>query len=334
MSSIETETGDSPGGIYAIVPTPLKDNEELDGAGLKHLLNYYVESGCHGVVILGSGGEFAYLSYEERMRVTKDAIEAVAGRIPLVVGAGFGSRLETLKFIEDVGGWDIDGFLVIGPTYFLAGFDAVHVCFSRLCEASRKPIFYYHFPQATGLFFSPQQIAKLLSIEGMVGMKDSIVNMRAMAAHIESTDALSTGHRKSIFAGHSFAIPDTLRRGGAGAMAILPSVAPRLIIETYDACLSQDPNRARGLQDRILNLIPLMNDLGPPVSLQRAAFKLLFHSPIALRSRPQSRVAVIKETLRQLGHPIGNRVRSPQTQLAEGEAQQIAALIQRNELRM
>jgi 4-hydroxy-tetrahydrodipicolinate synthase len=89
VGSIETETGDSSGGIYAIVPTPLKDNEELDGAGLKHLLNYYVESGCHGVVILGSGGEFAYLSYEERMRVTKDAIEAVAGRIPLVVGGGW-----------------------------------------------------------------------------------------------------------------------------------------------------------------------------------------------------------------------------------------------------
>jgi 4-hydroxy-tetrahydrodipicolinate synthase len=97
------ETGDSPRGIYVIVPTPLKDNEELDSAGLKHLLNYYVESGCHGVVVLGSGGEFAYLSYEERTRVTKDAIEAVAGRVPLVVGAGFGSRIETLKFIEDVG---------------------------------------------------------------------------------------------------------------------------------------------------------------------------------------------------------------------------------------
>ncbi len=334
MNSIETETGDSPRGIYVIVPTPLKDNEELDSAGLKHLLNYYVESGCHGAVILGSGGEFAYLSYEERTRVTKDAIEAVAGRIPLVVGAGFGSKLETLKFIEQVGRWDVDGFLVIVPTYFPVGFDAVYDCFSLLCDASRKPIFYYHFPQATGLFFSPQQIAKLLSIEGMVGMKDSIVNMRAMGAHIDSTGALRTGHRKSIFAGHSFAIPDTLNRGGAGAMAILPSVAPRLIVETHDACLSQDAGRAQGLQDRILNLIPLMNDLGPPVSLQRAAFKLLFHSPIALRSRPQSRVAVIKETLRQLGHPIGNRVRGPQPQLAEGEAQQIAALIQRNEIRM
>ena len=59
MSFIATEMGDSPRGIYVIVPTPLKDNEELDSAGLKHLLNYYVKSGCHGVVVLGSGGEFA-----------------------------------------------------------------------------------------------------------------------------------------------------------------------------------------------------------------------------------------------------------------------------------
>jgi dihydrodipicolinate synthase/N-acetylneuraminate lyase len=329
-----TETGDSPRGIYVIVPTPLKDNEELDSAGLKHLLNYYVESGCHGVVVLGSGGEFAYLSYEERTRVTKDAIEAVAGRVPLVVGAGFGSRIETLKFIEDVGPWDVDGFLVIVPTYYPVGFEALYDSFSALCAASRKPIFYYHFPQVTGLFFSPQQIAKLLSIEGMAGMKDSIVNMREMRAHIEWTGKLPNGQRKSIFSGHSFAIADNLKCGGAGAMAILPSVVPRLIVETYDACLRQDAHRASGLQDRIFNLIPLMNDLSLPVSLQRTAFKLLFHSPIALKSKPQSRVAVIKETLRQLGHPIGNRVRSPQPQLAEGEAQRIAMLIRRNELVM
>ncbi|MDH3817533.1 MAG: dihydrodipicolinate synthase family protein [Myxococcales bacterium] len=334
MNSIATETGDSPRGIYVIVPTPLKDNEELDSPGLKHLLNYYVESRCHGVVVLGSGGEFAYLSYEERTRVTKDAIEAVAGRVPLVVGAGFGSRIETLKFIEEVGRWDVDGFLVVVPTYYPAGFDAVYDSFSLLCDASRKPIFYYHFPQVTGLFFSPQQIAKLLAIEGMAGMKDSIVNMREMRAHIEWTGKLPNGNAKSIFSGHSFAIPDTLKRGGAGAMAILPSVVPRLIVETYDACLSDDARRAKNLQDRIFNLIPLMNDLNLPVSLQRSAFKLLFRSPIALKNKPQSRVAVIKETLRQLGHPIGNRVRSPQPQLAEGEAQQIAMLIRRNELAM
>lgn len=97
------------------------------------------------------------------MRVAKDAVETVGGRVPLVVGAGFGSKIETLKLIEEVGQWDVDGFLVIVPTYYPVGFDAVYDCFSRLCAASRKPIFYYHFPQVTGLFFSPQQLAKLHS---------------------------------------------------------------------------------------------------------------------------------------------------------------------------
>ena len=105
------------GGVYAVVPTPLYDDESVDYEGLEHLLNYYIDSGCHGAVVLGSGGEFPYFSFEERIQIVKTSVKAVQGKIALLAGAGFSFSLaETKLFLKEAGTLGLDGFLVILPT--------------------------------------------------------------------------------------------------------------------------------------------------------------------------------------------------------------------------
>ena len=72
-------------GVIPVVPTPLKEDESLDLTGLKRLVNYYIENGCHGILVLGSGGEFPYFSFEEKLEIVKTACEAADGRIKLLV---------------------------------------------------------------------------------------------------------------------------------------------------------------------------------------------------------------------------------------------------------
>ena len=147
-------------GVNVVVPTPLKEDESLDSEGLKHLINYYIESGCHGILVLGSAGEFPYFSFEERLQIVSDAVAAVDGRVPLMVGVGFNSQVETLSFIKQAETMAVDSFLVITPTFFPAEFEDVHRYFTAVCDASSRSVLYYNYPQMTGIFLTPEQIVK------------------------------------------------------------------------------------------------------------------------------------------------------------------------------
>jgi len=314
-------------GVFVVVPTPLNDDESLDSKGLQHLINYYIESGCHGLLILGSGGEFPYFTLAERNQIVRTAVKAVKGRVPLLAGAGFFSEAETMVFIKEAGSSKIDGFLVIVPTYYPVSFEAVFTFYSRVSRESKRPILYYHYPQQTGLFFSPEQLAAILKLENVVGMKDSVLSVPGIKKHIDLVREWDV----SVFSGNALAMKKILRGGGDGVIAVLPSVAPRLVVDCYHAC-RDELKEAADLQKRILNLLPLLNTFELPVYVQTGGFKILSSLPISMKGRNPSKTAIIKETLRQLGHPITARVRSPQPQLREREKKSISALIEKNNL--
>ncbi len=315
-------------GVYAVVPTTLKEDEGLDSRGLQHLIDYYIESGCHGLLILGSGGEFPYFSYAEKTKIVQDSIAAVNGRVPLLVGAGFMSHVETMAFVGEVGERRIDGFLVITPTFFPAGFDDVYKLYSQICGASKKPVLYYHYPQMTGLFFSPEEISRLLSIEGMLGMKDSIINIAEIEKHIKSSP-------KAVFAGNSFEMQKVVDVGGSGFIEVTSSFAPGLVVDCYNACLEKDVPRAEKLQEKILDLMTILSSFKVKPSEMKKRYKAGAELPVdALKNRNASRSAVVKETLRQLGHPITSKARSPQPQVTDADRQAIVEIIKENQLSM
>lgn len=317
-------------GVYAVVPTPLLEDEELDSACLRHLIDYYIESGCHGLLILGSAGEFPYFSYAEKIKIVKDAIAAVKGRVPLLVGAGFSSFVETTSFIKEMGGMQVDGVLVITPTFFPVGFDDVYKFYSQICQESPKPILYYNYPQMTQLFFSPEQISRLLSLRGMAGIKDSILNTKEMGRHLKPV----RNRNMAFFAGNAFAMQKVLDMGGAGVIEVTSSFAPRLVVDCYNAYIEKDFNRVKIRQDQILNLIPILSSFSPSAGIQKRMVKIISSLPITMKGRNTSRAAVVKETLRQLGHPITAKVRSPQLQITAVEKEAIQSVIRRNCLEM
>lgn len=123
-------------GIYTVVPTPLHEDESIDLAGLRHLINFYTDAGCHGLLILGSGGEFPYFTFEERLQILRTAAEEAGQRLKILAGVGFASLRESTAFIETAGREKIDGFLVVLPTYYPLPFDDVLSLYRRLCVLS------------------------------------------------------------------------------------------------------------------------------------------------------------------------------------------------------
>lgn len=314
-------------GIYPVVPTPLHIDEQVDHRGLKHLIDYYIACGCQGLVVLGSGGEFPYFTLEEKRAIIVSAARACAKRVPLVAGCGFYSLQDTRAFFSACKGIPLDGLLVALPTYFPLKFDDVFAYYQEICRDAPCPILYYHFPQMTGLFFTPEQLGRILRINGISGIKVSAFCLREMRQLLKQVPADTF----SLFAGVGFLLRHTIAMGGRGVIDPIASFAPRLVVDAYHACINGDAGRSRQLQEKILDMIPIMNSLSLPALPQKRGFQVLSHGLKPARSSGSaSRHAVIKEAIRQLGHPITARVRTPLPQLSETEGRQIRAFIEGN----
>jgi 2-dehydro-3-deoxy-D-pentonate aldolase len=314
-------------GVFPVVPTPLLDDEQIDHKGLKHLIDYYVTSGCHGLVIMGSGGEFPYVTFQERRAIIVSAAEANARRVPLVSGCGFFSLQETLAFFSACEGLPLDGLLVALPTYFPLKFEDVFTYYKEIARRAPCPMLYYHFPQMTGLFFTPEQLGRILRIDGIAGMKVSCFCLREMRQLLEQVPA----DRFSLFAGVGFLMRHTLAMGGRGVIDPIASFAPHLVVETFDACRKGDTQRSQELQEKILDMIPIVNSFSLPAFVQKRGFKVMSHGlKPARNSGTTARHAVVKELIRQLGHPITSRVRTPLPQLTDNERKQVEAFIAGN----
>src|SRR5687768_8008247 len=103
------------GSIVPIV-TPFK-NGEVDYEGLASLINWQIESGTHGISVTGTTGEPTSLTFDERKRVIKTALEAVNGRVPFLPGTGSTNHAETLELSRYAESLGVDAILVIAPYY-------------------------------------------------------------------------------------------------------------------------------------------------------------------------------------------------------------------------
>jgi len=314
-------------GVYPVVPTPLKEDESLDLAGMEHLVDYYIREGCHGLLVLGSGGESPYFTIDEKIDILNTVSHRVKKSIPVIAGCTFMSLAELVSFFKKADSIDIDGFLVALPVYYPLRFGEVYSFYEELVNHTGKKILYYHFPQITGLSFNAGQMKKLYEIQGIVGAKESSVCVREMKRNLRSISS----REFSFFSGTSQLLLTALESGGSGTMCSIPSVAPRIVVDCYKAWTAGDKAGAQQYEHDIFRLIGLMNTFDIPAVVQAKAFKVISHLPFPTGVGKKPRQAVFKETLRQLGHPVTARVRSPLPQITDAERVSIAALIKKSD---
>jgi dihydrodipicolinate synthase/N-acetylneuraminate lyase len=316
-------------GVFPVVPTPLMDDESLDLAGLKRLVEYYIEKGCHGLLVLGSGGEFPYLTFDEKLQIVETAYNATRGRVPLISGCGFYSLRETLEFIKALSGSPVNGLLAALPTYYAPEFDDILKYYREVCKASPWPVLYYHYPQMTGLKLKAEQILMLVEIENLTGTKVSSMCLKEMKLFNKAT-----GYKEfDMFAGVSFLMKETLEIGGKGVICPIASIAPGLVVDCYNAYMNKDWRLAATLQEKISTFFLITNTFSIPANIQKTVFRFLSRLPWPSASiGTAQRHAVTKEALNQIGLGISSKVRSPLHQLNSSERIKLKDFIQKANL--
>lgn len=235
-------------GSNVALVTPLKDGK-LDLDALKKLVEWHIAEGTHGIVPVGTTGESPTMSHAEHEQVVEEVVKAVAGRVPVVAGAGSNNTLEGIRLIQHAEKVGADAALVVTPYYnkptqagLIAHFTAVHDC----CTL---PIIIYNIPGRSVVDMSPATMGELARLPRIIGVKDSTGDISRV-----SKQRMTCGANFVQLSGEDATALGFNAHGGVGAISVTANVAPRLCAEFQTATLAGDYAKALEYQDKLMPL--------------------------------------------------------------------------------
>lgn len=234
------------GSMPALI-TPFK-NGKVDVDALKHLVDWHISEGSHGLVPVGTTGESPTLSHSEHEEVIRVVVEHNAKRLPVIAGAGSNNTIEALRlmqFAKDVGA---DAALVVTPYYNKPTQRGLYAHFAALNDIG-LPIFVYNIPGRSVIDMTAETMGELAKLEFIVGVKDATGSMDRVTQQrrecgknfiqMSAEDASALG-----FYAH----------GGVGAISVTANVAPKLCAEFQNSLAMGDFKSALDLQDKLMPL--------------------------------------------------------------------------------
>ncbi len=235
-------------GSFPALVTPFK-NGEVDVEGLKDLVEWHIAEGSAGIVPVGTTGESPTLSHEEHELVIEVVVEAVAGRVPVIAGAGSNNTKEGIRLIQHAERVGANAALVVTPYYnkptqagLIAHFKAMH-------DACDLPIIIYNIPGRSVVDMSPATMGELAKLPRIVGVKDATGDITRVSKQRQTcgADFIQLSGEDASALGFN-------AHGGVGCISVTANVAPRLCAEFQAATLEGDYATALDYQDRLMPL--------------------------------------------------------------------------------
>lgn len=245
-------------GVYPAMVTPLTPDERVDKAAYGRVVRYCLDGGVHGVVVLGTTGEFPAMTDAMRADAIEVALGEVKGRVPVLIGCGDTSTAKTIAQVKVAAATKADGVLVAMPYYFPLDQAAVARHFLAVAEASTLPVIVYNFPQMTKTAIAPETMEKLAAHPNIIGVKDSAGDFYLTQRFIDIT----AGQDFAVMLGNPALGLSGYLLGAKGGIFAGCSLVPKLCADVYNAFVKGDMAAALDLQKRA-SLIPIMGGFGP-----------------------------------------------------------------------
>ncbi|WP_163271623.1 4-hydroxy-tetrahydrodipicolinate synthase [Chelativorans alearense] len=237
------------GSITALV-TPFRQDGSLDKDAFSAFVEWQIEEGTTGLVPVGTTGESPTLTHDEHREVVRLCVEAAAGRVPVIAGAGSNSTREAIGFVEHAEKVGADAVLVVTPYYNKPNQKGLYEHFAAVARATRLPILIYNIPGRSVIDMTPETMGRLAAdFRNIAGVKDATGKVERV-----SEQRMTCGKDFIQLSGEDASALGFNAHGGVGAISVTANVAPRLCSEFQEATLNGDKERALDLQDRLMPL--------------------------------------------------------------------------------
>ena len=245
-------------GMATAMVTPMTPTG-VDWDAFARFIDFQLESGINALVAVGTTGESATLTPEERKAVIRFTVERVNGRVPVIAGVGTNNTEHVLDFTKAACDDGADALLVVTPYYNKATQGGLIKHFSMVADAATCPVIMYNVPGRTGLNLQAGTVAKLAEHPNIVGLKEASGNM----AQVVSI-AAQCGDKLHIYSGEDGMVVPIMSMGGLGCISVMSNVLPRESVEMTDKFFAGDIAGAAKLQCQLLPLVDaLFSEVNP-----------------------------------------------------------------------
>lgn len=234
-------------GSFTALITPMHADGSLDERAFRDLVEWQITEGTQGLVPVGTTGESPTLSHAEHKRVVELCVEAVAGRVPVMAGAGSNSTAEALDFARHARQAGADAILVVTPYYNRPTQEGLFLHFSMIADAVDIPMFIYNIPGRSVVDMTPETMGRLARHPNIVGVKDATANL-ARPLHQRA----ACGNDFVQLSGEDHTALSFNAAGGHGCISVTSNIAPRLCAEMHKAWREGRVCDAMMIQDRLL----------------------------------------------------------------------------------
>jgi 4-hydroxy-tetrahydrodipicolinate synthase len=235
------------GSLVALI-TPFR-NDEIDEDAIRKMVAWQMEHGTDGIVPMGTTGESATLNVKEHSRVTEIVVEEVAGRVPVVAGAGSNdtrSAIYNNNRAQEVGA---DATLHVAGYYNRPSQEGLFRHFEAVHAASSLPIIVYNIPPRAIVDILPGTMARIATLPRVVGVKDATGDLNRPIL-----EGLLIDKEFSFLSGEDGTAVAYNASGGNGCISVTANVAPALCSQMQAACRNGDFRAAGEIQKRLMPL--------------------------------------------------------------------------------
>lgn len=240
-------------GSGVAIVTPMEENGAIDYKKLGMLIDMQISNGTDSIIICGTTGESSAMTDEEHVECIKYAVKQVAGRVPVIAGAGSNDTAYAIWLSKEAEAAGADALLHVTPYYNKCTQKGLVAHFVAIADSTPLPIILYNVPSRTGLSIKPETYVELAKHPRIVATKEASGDISAIAKI-----AQLCGDDLHIYSGNDDQIVPIMSLGGKGVISVLANVAPQQTHDIAARCLAGDFAGARALQ---LELLPLCEAL-------------------------------------------------------------------------
>jgi 4-hydroxy-tetrahydrodipicolinate synthase len=285
-------------GSMTALATPFR-NGELDEPAYQWLVDYQVTNGTSVLVPMGTTGEAATMSTEEKSRAVAACIKFNKGRAKVIAGAGSSSTSETIASVKRVRELGADGALIVTPFYNKPTQAGLVEHYRAIAQAHPGfPIVAYNVPGRTGADLLPETALRLCELPEVVALKEATGSILRTLELYEKC-----GERLALLSGEDSIVAPFLACGGKGVISVSSNVVPRQMADLVAAGLQGDFKRARELQLALQPLHRMLFIESNPIPVKRALNLMGKFGPelrLPLVQMTDANAARLKEELQKL----------------------------------
>ncbi len=236
------------GSLVAIV-TPMFDDGSLDLAALRALIDFHVNAGTDGIVIVGTTGESPTVDVGEHCLLIQTTVEHVNGCIAVVAGTGANSTSEAIELTAKAKALGVDACLLVTPYYNKPSQEGLYQHFAAIAAAVDIPQILYNVPGRTSCDISNDTVLRLAGIRNIVGIKDATGGIE------RGTDLLLRVPKDfAIYSGDDATGIALMLLGSQGVISVTANVAPKLMHEMCVAAMAGNVKKACEINAKLFGL--------------------------------------------------------------------------------